>query len=166
MEKIRDKQGLTDVPRPCDQFDLIGGTSTGGLGRWIIAIMLGRLRMTIDECIKEYRDFARQAFTAKSTLKSKVKIASIFTPRLASDASISVLSGVLCHGPRECHEVIIKEFFVEEQCKRRRDQGESTAETCPHEGMPFQDRTCTKAVVLAIAKDNVGAARTLFKTYD
>lgn len=37
-------------PKPCDYFDMIGGTSTGGL----IAIMLGRLRMTIDECITAY----------------------------------------------------------------------------------------------------------------
>ncbi|KAK4031361.1 hypothetical protein C8A01DRAFT_21399, partial [Parachaetomium inaequale] len=31
-------------------FDMIGGTSIGGL----IAIMLGRLRPTIDECIDAY----------------------------------------------------------------------------------------------------------------
>lgn len=30
MEKIRDKKGLSYIPRPCDYFDLIGGTSTGG----------------------------------------------------------------------------------------------------------------------------------------
>lgn len=30
MEKIRDAQNLDHVPRPCEQFDLIGGTSTGG----------------------------------------------------------------------------------------------------------------------------------------
>lgn len=30
MEKIRDAEGLASVPRPCDYFDLIGGTSTGG----------------------------------------------------------------------------------------------------------------------------------------
>lgn len=41
MEKIRDLKGLEASPRPCDYFDLIGGTSTGG----IIAIMLGRLGM-------------------------------------------------------------------------------------------------------------------------
>jgi hypothetical protein len=30
MEKIREAQGLERVPRPCEHFDLIGGTSTGG----------------------------------------------------------------------------------------------------------------------------------------
>jgi hypothetical protein len=29
MEKIRETQGLERVPRPCEHFDLIGGTSTG-----------------------------------------------------------------------------------------------------------------------------------------
>ncbi|KIO25016.1 hypothetical protein M407DRAFT_244232 [Tulasnella calospora MUT 4182] len=44
--------------RPCEWFDLIGGTSTGGL----IAIMLGRLRMTIPECIAAYRELAQEVF--------------------------------------------------------------------------------------------------------
>ncbi|KAK3326647.1 hypothetical protein B0H66DRAFT_551432 [Apodospora peruviana] len=30
MEKIRDVQGLDHMPRPCEYFDFIGGTSTGG----------------------------------------------------------------------------------------------------------------------------------------
>ncbi|EGY20905.1 uncharacterized protein VDAG_02429 [Verticillium dahliae VdLs.17] len=42
MERVHEAEGLAEVPRPCDRFDMIGGTSTGG----IIAIMLGRLRMT------------------------------------------------------------------------------------------------------------------------
>lgn len=46
-------------PKPCDYFDMIGGTSTGGL----IAIMLGRLEMSVDECIKEYRKLADDVFT-------------------------------------------------------------------------------------------------------
>ncbi|KAK6357192.1 hypothetical protein TWF718_001516 [Orbilia javanica] len=45
-------------PRPCDYFDMISGTSTGG----IIAIMLGRLQMSIDECIQAYKDMAKQIF--------------------------------------------------------------------------------------------------------
>jgi len=37
MEDIGAQTGSSTVPRPCEYFDLIGGTSTGGL----IAIMLG-----------------------------------------------------------------------------------------------------------------------------
>ncbi|KIO27730.1 hypothetical protein M407DRAFT_72780, partial [Tulasnella calospora MUT 4182] len=44
--------------KPCDYFDLIGGTSTGGL----IAIMLGRLRMSVQECIQVYENLARRIF--------------------------------------------------------------------------------------------------------
>ncbi|KAI0154525.1 hypothetical protein GGR57DRAFT_105052 [Xylariaceae sp. FL1272] len=45
-------------PKPCDYFDLIGGTSTGGL----IALMLGRFHMDIDECIDKYQQIAASAF--------------------------------------------------------------------------------------------------------
>ncbi|THY90665.1 FabD/lysophospholipase-like protein [Aureobasidium pullulans] len=44
--------------KPCDVFDLIGGTSTGGL----IAIMLGRLEMSVDECIKAYSELIANVF--------------------------------------------------------------------------------------------------------
>jgi len=30
MSRIQHDEKLADVPRPCDYFDLIGGTSTGG----------------------------------------------------------------------------------------------------------------------------------------
>ncbi|KAK8118316.1 uncharacterized protein PG998_002942 [Apiospora kogelbergensis] len=45
-------------------FDLIGGTSTGG----IIAIMLGRLGMTVNACIEAYDQISQTAFTRKLTL--------------------------------------------------------------------------------------------------
>jgi patatin-like phospholipase/acyl hydrolase len=41
MERIREMTNASTIPKPCECFDLICGTSTGGL----IAIMLGRLRM-------------------------------------------------------------------------------------------------------------------------
>jgi patatin-like phospholipase/acyl hydrolase len=41
MEEIKRRTGAAQAPFPCQYFDLIGGTSTGGL----IALMLGRLRM-------------------------------------------------------------------------------------------------------------------------
>ena len=30
MEKIRDEEGLEEIPLTCDRFDMIGGISTGG----------------------------------------------------------------------------------------------------------------------------------------
>lgn len=51
----------SNPPKPCEYFDLICGTSTGGL----IAIMLGRLRMDIDDCITVYQDLAGKVFKPK-----------------------------------------------------------------------------------------------------
>ncbi|SCO58413.1 related to calcium-independent phospholipase A2 [Fusarium fujikuroi] len=48
--------------KPADIFDLIGGTSTGGL----IAIMLGRLQMDVDECISAYNDLIKVVFNEKA----------------------------------------------------------------------------------------------------
>ncbi|KAK4233664.1 acyl transferase/acyl hydrolase/lysophospholipase, partial [Achaetomium macrosporum] len=59
-------------PKPCDYFDMIGGTSTGGL----IAIMLGRLRMTVDECIDAYTTLSDRVFEKKShrvTIRGKLQ---------------------------------------------------------------------------------------------
>lgn len=50
---------------PWEIFDLIGGTSTGGL----IAIMLGYLHFSIDECLKYYEELADKIFVPR--LKSK-----------------------------------------------------------------------------------------------
>ncbi|KAA8896058.1 acyl transferase/acyl hydrolase/lysophospholipase [Sphaerosporella brunnea] len=46
--------------KPCQYFKLICGTSTGA----IIAIMLGRLQMTIGECKRAYRNLAEKIFGA------------------------------------------------------------------------------------------------------
>lgn len=43
---------------PCHYFDFMYGTSTGGL----IATMLGRLRMTIAQCLEVYQDVGQQLF--------------------------------------------------------------------------------------------------------
>ncbi|WJG37033.1 acyl transferase/acyl hydrolase/lysophospholipase [Fusarium oxysporum Fo47] len=48
--------------KPADIFDLIGGTSTGGL----IAIMLGRLQMDVDECISAYNDLIKVVFSKEA----------------------------------------------------------------------------------------------------
>jgi len=52
-----------EVPKPCDHFDLIGGTGTGGL----IAIMLGRLRMDLETCKTVYVRVTRHVFETDKT---------------------------------------------------------------------------------------------------
>ena len=58
LEKVAREQGLSQSPKPCDFFDMIGGTSTGGL----IAIMLGRMKMSVDDCIEAYTKLSDQVF--------------------------------------------------------------------------------------------------------
>ena len=58
---LREVGRLDKEPKPCEVFDLIAGTSTGGL----IAIMLGRLQMSIDECISVYENVGKRVFGKK-----------------------------------------------------------------------------------------------------
>ncbi|KAF2183896.1 FabD/lysophospholipase-like protein [Zopfia rhizophila CBS 207.26] len=85
----RKKEGLPSV-KPCEVFDLIGGTSTGGL----IAIMLGRLEMDVDACITAYSDLAAKVFGEKLTripfnIKGDVK------PRFDSERLESAIKKVI-----------------------------------------------------------------------
>jgi patatin-like phospholipase/acyl hydrolase len=54
-------RGRENPLQPWQVFDMIGGTSTGG----IIAVMLGRLRMTLDECHEAYIKLAKTIFKPK-----------------------------------------------------------------------------------------------------
>lgn len=51
------------VPKPCEYFDLIAGTGTGGL----IALMLGRLRLDIETCKDVYVRMTRRVFETDKT---------------------------------------------------------------------------------------------------
>lgn len=53
-----------EIPKPCDHFDLIGGTGTGGL----IALMLGRLRLDIETCKDTYVRMTRRVFQTDKTI--------------------------------------------------------------------------------------------------
>ncbi|OCK98010.1 FabD/lysophospholipase-like protein [Cenococcum geophilum 1.58] len=61
MEVIASEARLDSTPKPCAYFDMIGGTSTGGL----LAIMLGRLEMSIDGCIAAYTKMSDGIFKRK-----------------------------------------------------------------------------------------------------
>jgi hypothetical protein len=53
-----------EIPKPCDHFDLIVGTGTGGL----IAIMLGRLRLDLETCKELYVRMTRVVFETDKTI--------------------------------------------------------------------------------------------------
>ncbi|OCL05393.1 FabD/lysophospholipase-like protein [Glonium stellatum] len=72
LERLMEAVNPDSPPKPCDYFDMIGGTSTGGL----IAIMLGRLRMSIDECIVAYLSLSDRVFQKKRhrvTIKGNIQ---------------------------------------------------------------------------------------------
>ncbi|KAF2625508.1 FabD/lysophospholipase-like protein [Macroventuria anomochaeta] len=58
LEQLMEAVDPDAPPKPCDYFDMIGGTSTGGL----IAVMLGRLRMSVADCITAYLSLSTRVF--------------------------------------------------------------------------------------------------------
>ncbi|KAI9823351.1 MAG: hypothetical protein M1819_001359 [Sarea resinae] len=72
LEQLMETIDPENPPKPCDYFDMIGGTSTGGL----IAIMLGRLKMSIGDCINAYLSLSDRVFQKKRhrvTIKGKIQ---------------------------------------------------------------------------------------------
>ncbi|KAG5950629.1 hypothetical protein E4U53_004718 [Claviceps sorghi] len=53
-----------EIPKPCDHFDLIVGTGTGGL----IALMLGRMRLDLETCKEIYVRMTRMVFETDKTI--------------------------------------------------------------------------------------------------
>lgn len=53
-----------EIPKPCEYFDLIAGTGTGGL----IALMLGRLRLDIETCMEVYVRMTKKVFETDKTI--------------------------------------------------------------------------------------------------
>jgi predicted acylesterase/phospholipase RssA len=143
MEEIERKSGAEKTPLPCEYFDLIGGTSTGGL----IAIMLGRLRMvrsrngvankSIEECIAKYIELAETVFNIDNVIAGTIPTGD---DRCRFDASI--LEGVI--------KKLVKEKL-----------GDENATMAPaHAEGPF----CPTYVV-AMSASNADGPPTLFRSY-
>lgn len=75
----------TTIPKPCEVFDIICGTSTGGL----IAILLGRLELSVREAIVEYERLSKE-------------IVSISQVQIRWIIDIDVVSASLEHQSRRC----------------------------------------------------------------
>ena len=63
-KRVADKRAAGEPHRdvqPHEIFDFVAGTSTGGL----IAIMLGKLGMSIEQCIESYHNLSKAIFGKK-----------------------------------------------------------------------------------------------------
>ncbi|KAF2023222.1 phospholipase, patatin family protein [Setomelanomma holmii] len=72
LEQLVEAVNPDAPPKPCDYFDMIGGTSTGGL----IAVMLGRLQMSVADCIAAYLSRSKRIFCQSRhqvTIKGKMQ---------------------------------------------------------------------------------------------
>ncbi|KAG7442912.1 FabD/lysophospholipase-like protein [Guyanagaster necrorhizus] len=58
MKGIKRRNGLDRIPKPCEYFHLIGGSGTGG----VVAIMLGRLKMSTKQALRRYNQIASCVF--------------------------------------------------------------------------------------------------------
>ena len=60
MPLVKEESNLPDdtLDRPCKVFDIICGTSTGGL----IAILQGCLKLTVKQAIDEYENLSEEVF--------------------------------------------------------------------------------------------------------
>lgn len=72
----------SDMIRPCEYFDLIGGTGTGGL----IAIMLGRLRMTLAQCKEIFEEMTQVVFETDKTIAGLPYRSTLFKATKLEDA--------------------------------------------------------------------------------
>ncbi|KAL1632100.1 hypothetical protein SLS56_003989 [Neofusicoccum ribis] len=87
-KRLKKRNPKDDKPlKPCDYFDLIGGTSTGG----IIAVLLGRLQLDVKACIRIYTKLAEEIFKKDRSMK----IAGIKLPTSSTRFSGQVLEAAI-----------------------------------------------------------------------
>lgn len=102
--------------------------------------MLGRLGMTVDECIKAYKEVAQQAFTPKRNFP-------LALPARPSGAfSATQLQAAI--------KRTVREYCGDAECVEERRRTGSTSETCQHEEMPFRNGQCIKTYVFWARKGN------------
>lgn len=102
-KRLEEEEGMVDGEElgdednllPCHYFDFMYGTSTGGL----IAIMLGRLRMRIEECMETYRMVGDRLFGHR---RSVIPMATKYKHEPLEEA-VQQIVGAHCHQHESCN---------------------------------------------------------------
>lgn len=91
---------------PCEVFDLICGTSAGG----IVALLLGRLGLDCTTAIQVYKDLANSLFADPNEKDSWPSLMRPFDRRtLDFEARLEGLIGQYCAGNKDCLMVSSKD---------------------------------------------------------
>ncbi|KAI5777135.1 acyl transferase/acyl hydrolase/lysophospholipase [Geopyxis carbonaria] len=100
----------SELPRPCDHFDLIGGTGTGGL----IAMLLGRLRLDVETCKAEYVRVSRAVFESDKTIAGLPYRKTLFKASRLEEEIKRVVAEYAPRGesPRAGDDATISNFFA------------------------------------------------------
>ncbi|KAG9114449.1 hypothetical protein FRC07_007645, partial [Ceratobasidium sp. 392] len=106
MDKLQRTCGLSEPPNPCDYFDLMAGTGTGG----IQVILLGRLRMSIEEARSCYSKLASDVFSDK-------KLISLGGPVFKASKLDQILRNIIEQQTGDPHERMIVSGINNQSCK-------------------------------------------------
>ncbi|KAG8885679.1 hypothetical protein FRB97_000122 [Tulasnella sp. 331] len=99
--------------KPWQHFDIMAGTSTGGL----IAIMLGRLRMSISDCIDAYKELSRRIFDISTIDKTNnfVRTGAQYSAETLQQAFKFIIKEY--SGSMNPEEPMLEEHAPENDCK-------------------------------------------------
>ncbi|KAM0199319.1 hypothetical protein ACHAPQ_011244 [Fusarium lateritium] len=136
------ESGRVDEYLPCHYFDYVAGTSTGGLS----SIMLGRLRMSVDQALDTYKAFGNAVFGKPRWFHER---SFLWYPR----AKFS------CRTTRAAFQDVIYQTL-----RRERDCFPSEAEIEPLKYR--EDRTRTIAISWAINKEGGVSKEFVWRSYD
>ncbi|KAK5139315.1 hypothetical protein LTR04_003691, partial [Oleoguttula sp. CCFEE 6159] len=134
-----------DELQPCHYFDFMYGTSTGGL----IATMLGRLRMTVRDCLTIYRQVGEDLFGHK---RNVVPLATKYHHKPLEKAVQNIVKSK-CTLHKDCEGLDWHPWHM--------DGGE----TAHHDSEDKHQRICQSVCLTATHGNSISAAY-LLRTYD
>ncbi|CAZ80256.1 unnamed protein product [Tuber melanosporum] len=128
---IRPKDDDTPL-KPCEYFDIIGGTSTGG----IIAILLSRLRLDVPACIDIYTQLAEEIFSKDRSIKIFGTPLRFAGARFSGAVLEKAIKRVLVENSFDPEEKMFDETLTlrEKEIRRRVDTGQLTKLEVTHSG--------------------------------
>ncbi|KAF2148035.1 phospholipase, patatin family protein [Myriangium duriaei CBS 260.36] len=102
LNRQRKVKGLGCL-KPCEVFDLIGGTCSGGL----FAIMLGRLQLDVDDCIELWSQLVPEVFALPPFYRLPISITGNVQPKYDSNILDSCIRDVMLRRGLTAEETLL-----------------------------------------------------------